>query len=83
MDGGATLVCAVSASPEKVGIECPHCLEIYEDWVRRSLDFSAGEVWSQAELEEATTSVCPACGARIKHEILASRDDGVWALEES
>jgi DNA-directed RNA polymerase subunit RPC12/RpoP len=71
----------VSSPLEKIGIECPHCREVYEDWVRRSLDFSVGDIWSQTELEEATTSICPACGTRVKHEALASRDDGVWEIE--
>jgi len=36
------------------------------------------EHFDEEYLEEATTSTCPECGHKVRHNVLTVREDGVW-----
>lgn len=71
----------MTGAPEKIGIECPGCREVFEDWVQRSLDALLLDAWSGADLEEAAKSECPRCGHTVQHDSLIQRKDGVWQYD--
>ena len=57
--------------------ECPKCGGVYSDWYRPSINLTL-EHFDEEYLEEASTSTCPECGHKVRHNVLTVREDGVW-----
>jgi endogenous inhibitor of DNA gyrase (YacG/DUF329 family) len=55
---------------EEIMVECPNCGKTYNDWCRRSINFSLGETFSDEYLDEATSATCPHCGYKVQIETL-------------
>ena len=54
----------------RVGIECPGCRHEYQAWHRPSINLTLGEQWTEEEIEQATSAVCPECGLEVELETL-------------
>ena len=46
---------------EEIEVQCPKCLTIFTDTIRRSINLSLGEEWTDEEIDEATSVTCPNC----------------------
>jgi hypothetical protein len=68
----------VTSPPRLVEIECPRCHTLYETFWRPSVNLTLGEDWSDEDLKEATTGLCPTCGPRVELGSLVVEADGVW-----
>lgn len=55
----------MTSPPKQITVRCPKCSETYTDWIRPSINLSLGEEWTEEEIEEATTVVCPKCSTRV------------------
>jgi predicted RNase H-like nuclease len=69
----------MTAPPRSIVVKCPECGHIYQDWYRSSINLTL-EPFDEEYLEQATTSTCPKCGYKVRHEVLIVRDDGVWEI---
>jgi ribosomal protein S27AE len=54
----------VTKPPEPVEATCPKCGTVFTDWVRGSINLSLEPDWTDEEILEATTVLCPTCGWR-------------------
>jgi hypothetical protein len=59
----------VTSPPVQVLLVCPACGETYLGWYRPSINTWL-EDWSDAEIAEATSARCPACGHRTPLEAM-------------
>ena len=64
---------------EAIMVDCPKCREVYPGWWRPSVNLMLDDFDSEY-LEEATTSTCPKCKHKVRHDVLIVRGDGVWEL---
>jgi hypothetical protein len=55
---------------------------VYNDWWRPSINFSPGETFDHAYLDEATSSTCPDCGHKVRHDVLIVGQDGLFRLDD-
>jgi len=67
----------------EIQVRCPNCYRIYDDWHRSSFNFSLGETYDPDYIDEASSSVCPACGYRGHHETLIVDQDGTFQDPEA
>ena len=51
----------MTSPSEEIEVQCPKCSTIYKDWIRRSINLSLGEEWTDEEIDEATSVTCPNC----------------------
>ncbi len=65
---------------EQIQVSCPRCGETYGDWLSPANEREPGPAAGGREPEPAA-STCPGCGHRVRHELLAVREDGVWELD--
>jgi restriction system protein len=67
---------------EQIHVVCPRCNTRYEDWWRASINLQI-EQFDDKYLEKASTSTCPMCDFKIRHEALIVRGDGFWQVGSS
>ena len=71
----------MTSPPEDIQVACPNCGMVYNDWWRPSINFSLGETFDDAYLDEATSSTCPDCGHKVRHDVLIVGQDGVFRVD--
>jgi DNA-directed RNA polymerase subunit RPC12/RpoP len=62
---------------EEIEVQCPKCGQVYSDWYRPSINLTLDD-FDDEYLEAASTSACPECGHKVRHNVLTVREDGVW-----
>jgi endogenous inhibitor of DNA gyrase (YacG/DUF329 family) len=67
----------MTSPPEDIIVKCPNCNNVYKDWHRASFNLGL-EDFDEEYMDEATSSTCPNCKFKVKHEVLIVRKDGVW-----
>lgn len=67
----------MTSPPEEVLVKCPQCGKIYKDWWRPSINLAL-DPFDAEYIEQATTSTCPDCKYKVRHEVLVVRKDGVF-----
>ena len=70
----------MTSPPEPIKVRCPNCQHFYADWARASLDLSA-EDFDDDDLDQASSSTCPECGYRIRHDQMIVGADGTFVLD--
>ena len=68
---------AMTSPPEHIQVACPKCGHVYPDWYRPSINLTL-EHFDEEYLEQASTSTCPECGHKVRHNVLTVREDGAW-----
>ncbi len=71
----------MTSPPEAIQVRCPGCGTDYDDWWRPSINMMLDD-FDDDYLEEASTSTCPSCGLKVRHDVLVVRKDGVWELSD-
>lgn len=66
--------------PEEIEVICPKCGRQYKDWWRPSINLSLGERFDEEYLDAATSSTCPHCHFKVRHDVLIVGEDGVWQV---
>jgi predicted RNA-binding Zn-ribbon protein involved in translation (DUF1610 family) len=69
----------MTSPARQVEVGCPRCGVRYSTWYRASINLGLGEEWSEADLREASSATCPACGQVVELETLVVSGD-VWRL---
>ena len=60
---------------EEITVTCPDCGRVYRDWYRASINLALDD-FDADYLEQASTTTCPACGAkRDLATLIVRRDD--------
>jgi DNA-directed RNA polymerase subunit RPC12/RpoP len=67
----------MTSPPRPVKIKCPQCGKKYKAIYWPSINLTL-EDWTAEELEEATTSTCPHCKFKVRHDVLVVKKGGVW-----
>ncbi len=69
----------MTSPPENITIRCPKCGEVYEDWYRASVNLELDD-FDDEYLEECSTATCPACGHKVRIDVLIVDRDGNFCL---
>ena len=68
---------------ERIQVKCPKCGKVYQDWHRASFNLDLDD-FDDKYMGEATSSTCPDCKHKVRHDALVVRErDGVWEFEFS
>jgi predicted RNA-binding Zn-ribbon protein involved in translation (DUF1610 family) len=70
----------MTSPPREIEVKCPKCGKVYADWYRPSINLRLDH-FDDEYLEQASTSTCPECGYKVRHNVLTVRQDGVWEFE--
>ena len=69
----------MTSPPEEIQVKCPKCGKVYADWYRPSINLRLDH-FDDEYLEQASTSTCPECGYKVRHNVLVVREDGTWEI---
>ena len=65
---------------EQITVKCP---KVYQDWQRASFNLDLDD-FNDKYMDEATSSTCPDCKHKVRHEALVVRTkDGAWEFDMS
>ena len=64
---------------QSIQIKCPRCGSIFEAWWRPSINLRLDD-FDDEYLEAATTSTCPKCQCKVRHDVLVVRENRIWEL---
>ncbi len=67
----------MTSPPEQIEVQCPQCGAVYLDGYRPSINLTL-EDFDDEYLDAASTSTCPGCSHKGRHNVLTVREDGVW-----
>ena len=62
-----------------ISITCPGCGATYTDSYRPSINLTLDD-FDDDYLDEVTSSTCPHCNYKVRHNVLTVRKDGVWVI---
>lgn len=63
--------------PEFISVKCPKCGEVFEDFIRRSINFGLDN-FSDEYIEQCKFATCPKCGIKIPKNVLIVDKEGVF-----
>ena len=69
----------MTSPPTETEVRCPKCGHVYQDWYRPSINLRLDH-FDDAYLERVSTSTCPKCKFKVRHEVLMVREHGVWEI---
>ncbi len=69
----------MTSPPRDITVKCHNCGRAYQDWWRPSINLGL-DSFDEAYVSEATTSTCPHCGLRVRHDALVVDREGVFQL---
>jgi predicted RNA-binding Zn-ribbon protein involved in translation (DUF1610 family) len=56
----------MSSPCEQVRLSCPQCGEVYETWIRRSMNLTLDPWVTPEYLKQVSTGTCPRCGHKVR-----------------
>lgn len=61
---------------QRAAVVCPACETRYAASYRPSINLALGEVWTEEDMDRASSATCPSCGHVVRFESLRVSEDG-------